>query len=145
MPSKLSMDFNSLQTIGKNEQNKNKNLIIPAWISHVVYQAKLFQWHHRLKVKKNKLENPTIWILFFLKKSTYCSQGIQHSTYFMLPSLLSEVDLVRGAKIFPGIHPSAAGEWSLAGWYTRNMFCWLMASTWTTSPWLTQISFSFSA
>lgn len=52
MPSKLSMDFNSLQTIGKNEQNKNKNLIIPAWISHVVYQAKLFQWHHRLKVKK---------------------------------------------------------------------------------------------
>lgn len=54
MPSKLSMDFNSLQTIGKNEQNKNKNLIIPAWISHVVYQAKLFQWHHRLKVKKKK-------------------------------------------------------------------------------------------
>lgn len=84
-------------------------------------------------VDKNQQEFPTIWvwfflfIFFFLKKSTYCSQRSQHGTYLMLPSLLSVVDLVRGAKILPGIHPSAAGEWSFAGWYTRNMFCWLIA------------------
>lgn len=64
---------------------------------------------------KKKAEKSYHLDFTFPQKSTYCSQGIQHSTYFMLPSLLSVVDLVRGAKMFPGIHPSAAGEWSLAG------------------------------
>lgn len=75
------------------------------------------------------------------------SRGSHRGTYLMLPSLFSAaaVALVRGARMLPGTQPSAAGEWSLAGWYTRHMFCWLTARTWTTSPWLTQISFSFSA
>lgn len=78
---------------------------------------------------------------------TLLSQGSQRGTYLMLPSLFSAaaVALGRGARTLPGTQPSAAGERSLAGWYTRHMSCWLTARTWTTSPWLTQISFSFSA
>ena len=87
------------------------------------------------------------FVLIFFLIHILLSRGSQRGTYLMLPSLFSAaaVALVRGARMLPGTQPSAAGEWSLAGWYTRHMFCWLMARTWTTSPWLTQISFSFSA